>query len=176
MAKPISKSRHTLTDAQWAKLAPFLPHPKPSPKGGRPWSSERAAFEGILWILWTGAPWSALPKTFPSPSTCWRRLRDWEADGTWETIWRAFLTELDDKAKLDWQENFIDGSFAAAKKGGPEWDSPAKARERSGWWWWTVKECLWQPISTRQIRARANWSRRPWKKSESRGKARLVPG
>ena len=34
--------------------------------------------EGILWILRSGARWQDLPEEFPRPSTCWRRLRDWE--------------------------------------------------------------------------------------------------
>src|SRR5712664_103804 len=27
----------------------------------------------------------------PLASTCWRRLRDWEEQGVWLKIWRAFL-------------------------------------------------------------------------------------
>jgi len=42
----------------------------------------RKCFEGILWVLWTGAPWSELPKEYGSSSTCWRRLQEWEQDGT----------------------------------------------------------------------------------------------
>src|SRR5437870_2480374 len=49
-----------LTDAQWAVLQPFL-HPKPVRKRGRPWQDARAVFNGILWVLRTGAPWHDLP-------------------------------------------------------------------------------------------------------------------
>ncbi|MBM4103741.1 MAG: transposase [Planctomycetes bacterium] len=40
-----------------------------------------------------------LPKQFPSPSTCWRRLRDWEEQDIWLDAWRAFLAQLDQKGR-----------------------------------------------------------------------------
>ena len=67
-----------LTDAQWALVEPHLPKRKPSAKGGRPPADDRACFEGVLWILRTGARWKDLPKEYPSPATCWRRLAQWE--------------------------------------------------------------------------------------------------
>src|SRR5437899_9681052 len=54
-----------LTDAQWAVLQPFL-HPKPVRKRGRPWQDARAVFNGILWVLRTGAPWHDLPDRYPN--------------------------------------------------------------------------------------------------------------
>lgn len=74
--------------------------------------------EGILWVLRSGARWKDLPKCYPSPTTCWRRLGDWEREGIWLKIWRAFLSELDAAGTLDWSETFMDGTFAVAKKGG----------------------------------------------------------
>jgi hypothetical protein len=41
----------------------------------------------------------------------------WEKQGVWLDVWRKFLSMLDEKGALDWQEVFIDGSFAPAKKG-----------------------------------------------------------
>ncbi|HOT73859.1 MAG TPA: IS5 family transposase [Anaerohalosphaeraceae bacterium] len=108
----MAKQRWKLTDEQWQKIEPLLPKPEKSKRGGRPWADNRKVFEGILWILRTGAPWADLPKQYPSPSTCWRRLRDWEEQGVWLQAWRAFLAQLDEKS-----EAFVDGSFAPAKKG-----------------------------------------------------------
>ncbi len=84
---------------------------------GRPWASNRACFEGILWILQTGAAWRFLPDEFPSPSTCWRRLKQWEDEGVWLKAWRTLLGALDEEGLLKWDETFLDGSFAPAKKG-----------------------------------------------------------
>ena len=79
-----------LTDAQWEKIRPLLPRRRKRPQGGRPPADDRKVLEGILWILRSGARWCDLPEEFPSPSTCWRRLRDWEEQEIWLEIWRAF--------------------------------------------------------------------------------------
>ena len=130
----MAREQSELTDAQWRKVAPLLPEPKASPRGGPKPIPNRPVFEGILWILRTGARWQDLPARFPSPSTCWRRLRDWEEQGVWLKAWRAFLAQLDGQGQLDWSEAFADGSFAPAKKGGPVSGKPNVARARSGWW------------------------------------------
>jgi transposase len=135
-----------LSDEQWAKIEPLLPKTK---SRGRPWADNRCVLEGILWVLKSGARWRDLPKEYPSPSTCWRRLRQWEEHEVWLKIWRQFLSELDQRGKLDWSESFLDGSFAPAKKGASALAKPSGAKARSGWWWSTAKVFLWE----------ANWSR-----------------
>lgn len=55
-----------LTDIQREKISEHLPVRKKSPKGGRPPTDNKKCFEGILWILWTGAPWSELPNRYGS--------------------------------------------------------------------------------------------------------------
>jgi len=123
-----------LTDAQWEKIRPLLPKRRKRPHGGRPPADDRKVLEGILWILRSGARWCDLPVEFPSPSTCWRRLRDWEEQEVWLEIWRAFLSELNERQQLKWSESFMDGSFAPAKKGATESEKPSGVRGRSGWW------------------------------------------
>ena len=84
---------------------------------GRSWACNRACFEGILWILRTGSPWRFLPDKYPSPRTCWRRLKQWEEQDVWLDAWRALLGALDGEGLLQWDECFLDGSFAPAKRG-----------------------------------------------------------
>src|SRR6266700_1833021 len=146
-----------LTDAQWEKIRPLLPRPGSRRRGGRPRASDRKVLEGILWILRSGARWQDLPEEFPSPATCWRRLRDWEEQGVWLNIWRAFLAELNERKQLQWSESFLDGSFAPAKKGALESEKPSGARARSGWWWSTARVFLWE--STFVLHPRRNRSK-----------------
>ena len=157
----MTKQRWKLTDEQWKKIEKLLPKPKPSKKGGRPWADNRKVFEGILWVLRTGAPWADLPKRYPSSSTCWRRLKLWEEQDIWLDAWRSFLSELDEKGQLDWSEAFVDGSFAPAKKGTKASAKPRGARARSGWWWSTAKVFLWETTWTLRPRAKSSsWKRR----------------
>jgi transposase len=103
-----------LGDDQWALIAPLLPPPKVR---GRPRADDRRTINGILWVLRSGARWRDLPKGYDSPSTCHRRLQEWQDQGVWEQIWLKFLGTLDVQGKLDWSQGFLDGSFVPAKKG-----------------------------------------------------------
>jgi transposase len=156
----MTKERWKLTQAQWEKIEKLLPKPKKSRRGGRPWADNRKVFEGILWVLRTGAPWADLPKQYPSPSTCWRRLRLWEEQDVWLNAWRAFLAELDANGQIDWSEAFADGSFAPAKKGANVSAQPKGARARSGWWWSTAKVFLWETTWTVRPRRKSSCSKR----------------
>lgn len=152
-----------VTDAQWAKIEPLLPRLPRSRRGGRPWIGNRAAIDGILWVLKTGARWRDLPNEYPSPATCWRRLKRWDEDGTWERIWRAFLTELDARGRLAWETAFIDGTFASAKKGALTSAPPSAGKVQSAWYWWSVRVFLWEYASPppRRPRSRSSMRRSP---------------
>jgi len=162
-----------LTDAQWAQIAPLLPRRRPHPRGGRPWADDRACLEGILWILRTGARWRDLPRAYPSPATCWRRLARWEAEDRWRRIWRAFLRQLDQHRLLDWEECFVDGTFAPAKKGEPPSARHARVRARSSWYWSSARvylsEFAWQ--LPRWPRVSSPSRRSPRSPSRGRGRA-----
>ncbi len=165
-----------LTDAQWQKIAPLLPVlPRRKDGRGRRWADNRACLEGILWILRTGAQWQALPKEYPSASTCWRRLRRWDEDGTWLKLWRAFLAELDGQARLKWSEAFIDGSFVSAKKGGLPSARLSGGKARSGWWWQTARVFLWEAPWPRPPLRKSRSSKRRSRRLPSRGPGPVVP-
>ena len=117
-----------LTEEQWSKIGPLLPRMS---SRGRRWRPNRAVFEGILWVLRTGARWGDLPRQYPSPSTCWRRLKLWEEQGVWLEVWRAFLSEINEQQRIDWEECFIDGTFAPAKKGANASARPSAERAQS---------------------------------------------
>jgi hypothetical protein len=51
---------------------------------------------------------------------------------------------LDGEGLLRWDETFLDGSFAPAKKGAQPSVKPSVARARSGWYWSTVKVFRWE--------------------------------
>jgi len=117
------------------KIEPLLPKLRKGKRGGRPWKDSRRVLEGILWIARSGARWKDLPPEYPSPSTCWRRLRDWAEQAVWLTIWRTFLGELNRKGRLDWGEAFLDGSFASAKNWGGKNQAGQGYKEDGGGRW-----------------------------------------
>ncbi|WP_041725531.1 IS5 family transposase [Megalodesulfovibrio gigas] len=56
-------SRHNIPDALWQRLEPLVCLPRKDPRG-RPAKDARLMFNGVLWILRTGAPWRDLPAEF----------------------------------------------------------------------------------------------------------------
>lgn len=114
-----------VSDAQWARIAPFLP---PRKRRGRPRADDRRTFNGILWVLRSGARWCDLPPEYGSDSACHRRLQGWQEQGVWERVWAIFLSTLDAQGDLDWGKAFLDGSFVSAKKGAPPLGAGGKAR------------------------------------------------
>ena len=168
-----------VTDAQWAKIAPLLPPAKRKPRGGRPRADDRACFEGILWVLRTGARWRDLPDPYPSPATCWRRLAEWEQADLWLTLWRTFLGELDERGQVDWSEAFLDGTFAPAKKGALASAAHVRVRGQSLWYWSTARVFLsastWRPPISRKSpspKRRSPKSRSPGRGRGDRGRSR----
>ena len=121
MAKPL------LPDGLWAIIEPLLPQRDPNPKGGRPRLPDRAALTGILFVLKTGIGWEDLPAEMNCGSgmSCWRRLRDWQLDGTWDRVHAVLLERLRDAGKLDWSRCVVDSSSVRAVFGG---SIPAKTR------------------------------------------------
>jgi transposase len=168
----VSKRVVYLSDEQWRKIEPLIPQAPPRPKGGRPRADDRLVFEGILWILKTGARWKDLPEKYPHPSTCWRRLKEWYEAEVLKDMWRAFLSELDANGVLDWEESFIDATFFPAKKGAQRSGRPRGEREQSAWWWSMARVFLWEAIPTLLRQQRSGLPKRRSKKSKSPRKGR----
>ena len=99
MAKPI------LDDDVWTLIEPMLPPPKPRRfrYPGRKPITNRQALTGIILVLRSGIPWELLPREMGCGSgvSCWRRLRDWEAAGIWQSIHAQLLGELRKSDELD---------------------------------------------------------------------------
>ena len=97
-----------------------MPPLPPGPKGGRPPVGNREALTGILFVLETGIPREDLPCEMGCGCgmSCRRRLRDWQADGTWDRIHRVLLAKLRGADKIDWSRALIDSSHVRAAYGG----------------------------------------------------------
>jgi transposase len=123
-----------LTDEQWAVIEPLFPELAPrQARRGRPPQDRRAVFDGVLWILHTGARWQDMPERFPPYQTCHRRFQRWVREGTLKAVLESLAEDLRSRGKLDLSECFIDATFAAAKKGALALGRPSAARGPRSW-------------------------------------------
>jgi transposase len=91
-----------LTDEQWALIGRFLPELVRRADGrGRPWRGNRAALNGILWILRTGARWAERPDRYPSYQTCHRRFQQWVRVGVLRSSLEVLAQARHDQGYLD---------------------------------------------------------------------------
>ncbi|MGY3684677.1 transposase [Streptomyces sp. TE33382] len=91
--------RGDLTDAEWARLRPFLP--VSNGRCGR-WRDHRQVIDGILHRVRTGVQWRDLPERFGPWKTVYERHRLWSADGTWERLLQQVQAEADAVGGIDW--------------------------------------------------------------------------
>lgn len=91
--------------------------PQRADRRGRPPADKREVLNGVLWILRTGAQWRELPSIYPPYQTVHGRFQQWVRSGQLEKALRILTEKLREEGKLSLDEGFIDGSFAAAKKG-----------------------------------------------------------
>lgn len=103
-----------LSESQWQEIKPLLPAPA---REGRPRADDRRTLEGILYVLRTGCRWHDLPVAYGNPVTCWRRFARWEADGTWEQVWRTLFESLDAPGRRAWALTFMDSRFVPTTRG-----------------------------------------------------------
>jgi len=73
-----------LSDAQWARIAPLIPPPKP---GGRPRSVDmREILNAICYVVRAGCAWRLLPHDLPHWRTVYGYFRAFRAAGVWNRI------------------------------------------------------------------------------------------
>ncbi|PTR04314.1 putative transposase of IS4/5 family DUF4096 [Paraburkholderia sp. GV068] len=71
-----------INDEEWQRIAPLLPELRPrSELRGRPLANTRSVLNGVLWVMYSGATWSAMPRKYPSYQTCHRRFKAWYQSG-----------------------------------------------------------------------------------------------
>ena len=117
-----------VTDQLWLRLAPLIPVPERRYRfPGRRRVDNRAALEGILFVISTGMRWNDLPTAMfgASGATCWRRLKEWHQAGVWQQLHEAVLAELRAAGLLDLAHAVVDSSHLWALKGRT---SPVPAR------------------------------------------------
>jgi transposase len=117
-----------LTIEQRDRLRAILPH-YPEKPVGRKRANTLKVFEGILWVLESGARWEDIDKhRFASHQTCHRYFQEWIQSGVFERALSALVQEAESENLVQLHESFVDGSFVRAKKGALRWATATKEK------------------------------------------------
>ena len=112
--------RTTLTDKQWALIAPHGLGRECDP--GRTGPDPRLFVEAVLWIARTGCPWRDLPEAFGKWNSVFKRFRRWvKADA----FYRMFRTLAKD---ADFEYAMVDGTIVKVHRHGQGAKGGLKAR------------------------------------------------
>jgi putative transposase len=104
-------------DVLWTRLAPLLAVEKPRMKAGRPRVEDRPLFNGVIWVLRTGAQWVKMPAEFGPKSTVHDRFQEWVQTGALARAWAVVLEEYDEFVGLDLHWQSADGCLVKAPLG-----------------------------------------------------------
>lgn len=85
--------RYELNEAQWLRIAPFLPGKVGDP--GRSGNDNRLFVNGVLWVLRSGAFWQHLPERYGKWKTVHARFTRWARAGVWEKVFSELIKDRD---------------------------------------------------------------------------------
>ncbi len=109
---------YELSDAQWEQVQPVLPSGRPGTPGIN--TDNRLFINAVLWILWAGSPWRALPERFGKWNSVYRRFARWAKKGYRQKV----VEVLSQSPEMKWL--IVDSTVirarqhSAGKKRGPE--------------------------------------------------------
>ena len=119
LKRRLPRTTPLVDEARWGELVSQVP--------------DRQCFEAALWRLWTGGPWTALPKEFPNAAYCFQQTRCWYENGIWVPLWRRFIGQLAPSEQLAWSKSFLDECYA------PERDGSSESLFDFGFYWTSAK-------------------------------------
>lgn len=120
--KPKNVDFFKIPDELWQVLEQHLA-PVPEQKGpGRPRASDRAALNGIWYVLWTGCQWKAIHREWfgVSSSVIHERFQSWRAMGIFQAMMREMVRYYQSEREIGWQWQSIDSKMSPAPLGGEE--------------------------------------------------------
>lgn len=106
----------------WRRIKKYLPK-RPNRRGpGRPRANDRAALNGIWYVLWTGCQWKAVHKDWfgVSSSVIHERFQTWQKQGIWAKVLRTMVRYYARKRHVRWKWQSIDSKSCSSPLGGEQ--------------------------------------------------------
>lgn len=120
ITKPATTDYFKVPRPLWRKVKKQLPKRKKSRGRGRPRVKDRAALNGIWYVLWTGCQWKAVHKSWfgVSASVLHQRFQLWQSMGVFEHLMHALVKFYGKKRRIKWRWQAVDSKSCPAPLGG----------------------------------------------------------
>jgi len=109
-------------DELWRVVEKHLPKRRERKGAGRPRCSDRAALNGIWYVLWTGCQWKAIHKDWfdVSSSVIHERFQSWQKAGVFGAMLKEIIRYYQTEREIGWTWQSIDSKSCPAPLGGEE--------------------------------------------------------
>jgi len=120
--KPKNVDYFQVPDELWEAVKQFLPPQPERVRPGRPRADDRAALNGIWYVLWTGCQWKAIHKNWfgVSSSVIHERFQTWREQGIFGDVLREMVLYYQTEREVGWEWQSIDSKSCPAPLGGEE--------------------------------------------------------
>lgn len=120
--KPKNVDYFKVPDELWKTVRELLPAAPQRRGPGRPRADDRAALNGIWYVLWTGCQWKAIHKNWfgVSSSVIHERFQTWQKKGVFANMMREMVLYYQTEREIGWEWQSIDSKSCPAPLGGEE--------------------------------------------------------
>jgi transposase len=132
--KPKNVDYFKAPDELWETVKRILPEPPERRGPGRPRADDRAALNGIWYVLWTGCQWKAIHKDWfgVSGSVIHERFQTWCKMGVFAAMMYEMVQSYQTAREIGWEWQSIDSKACPAPLGGEETGKNPTDRGKQG--------------------------------------------
>jgi transposase len=132
--KPKNVDYFKVPDELWEVVKRHLPPVPEQARPGRPRADDRAALNGIWYVLWTGCQWKAIHRNWfgVSSSVIHERFQTWCQQGIFEAMMREMVLFYQNEQEIGWEWQSLDSKSCPAPLGGEETGKNPTDRGKQG--------------------------------------------
>lgn len=122
ITKPKNIDYFKVPDELWQLIQHLFPAPSTKAGPGRPRASDRAALNGIWYVLWTGCQWKAIQRSWfgVCSSVIHERFQTWREAGIFDQVLVTMVQFYAERLGVGWKWQSIDSGSRPAPLGGTE--------------------------------------------------------
>jgi transposase len=120
--RPKNVNFFEVPDELWECIEHLFPTDEPTGQRGRPRANNRAALNGIWYVMWTGCQWKAVERSWfgVCSSTLHERFQTWGEQGIFVAVMTEMVRFYAEQSGIGWEWQSIDSKSCAAPLGGSE--------------------------------------------------------